>query len=65
MMSVEPRCVIRNEPGLYRDAPGTTGMNRGSIGKVLKCLIPQGGPATTGAAPGTAGTAPRTTATTP
>ncbi|KAH3820517.1 hypothetical protein DPMN_122261 [Dreissena polymorpha] len=32
MMPVEPRCVIRDEPGLYRD----------STGKVLKCLIPPG-----------------------
>ncbi|KAH3736804.1 hypothetical protein DPMN_043377 [Dreissena polymorpha] len=42
MMPVEPRCAIRDEPGLYRDALGTTKMNRGSTGKVLKCLIPQG-----------------------
>ncbi|KAH3838938.1 hypothetical protein DPMN_112355 [Dreissena polymorpha] len=42
MMPVEPRYVIRDEPALYRDASGTTGMNRGSTGKVLKCLIPPG-----------------------
>ncbi|KAH3818326.1 hypothetical protein DPMN_119930 [Dreissena polymorpha] len=42
MMPVQPRCGIRDEPGLYRDATGTTGMNWGSTGKVLKCLIPPG-----------------------
>ncbi|KAH3804247.1 hypothetical protein DPMN_132529 [Dreissena polymorpha] len=65
MMQVEPRCVIRDEVWFYRDAPDTTGINRGSTGKVLKCLNPREGPATTGAAPGTTGTVPGTTGTAP
>jgi len=66
----------RHSPGLYRhqtpaelrQRPGLTGDNRGSTGKVFKCLIPPGwtrsyreGPATTSVASGTTGTVPGTT----
>ncbi|KAH3770753.1 hypothetical protein DPMN_172046 [Dreissena polymorpha] len=59
-------------PEELRQRPGLTGDNRGSTGKVLKCLIPpestgshRYGPATTGLALGTTGTATRTTGTAP